>query len=507
LNLSDRTLAALAGRVDAPSYDRAALQPSIVHIGVGGFHRAHQAVYLDELAQAGNLAWGEVGVGLRSRTMSSALRPQDWLYTVVQRTSDEDSARVIGVMRDYLYAPDNPALVLDRLADPATRVVTLTVTGDGYNLDADGEFRESEPQVRRDARRLAAPTTWFGFVVAALARRRARGLGGFTVLSCDNLPNSGAAAEAAVVSFARMVDETLATWIERQVTFPNSMVDRITPGTDAALAQGLTRQFGVVDRAPVATEPFTQWVVEDDFCNGRPPLEDVGVQVVSDVAPYKLMKTRLLNGTHTAMAYLGLLAGFRTTAEMVADPVMRGYLARLMSEEVAPLLPPVPGVDVEAYQAMVLERLANERIGDPLTRLAGRGSTKMPAYVLPSLIEARREGHSAPLLTLALAAWMRYLRGTGLAGEPIDIRDARLHELQPLAREGHNDPGPLLRARSVMGPIGDDLHVRRELGRALRDLERVGGRDAAHSRLGAPQPGARILQLRRPLAEPNRSGV
>jgi fructuronate reductase/mannitol 2-dehydrogenase len=429
--------------------------------------------------------------------MRSALLPQDCLWTVVERTTDTQSAYVVGAMRGYLFAPDDPAAVIERLADAETRLVTLTVTGDGYNLDENGEFRADEPAVLRDLRTDAPPTTWFGYVVAALARRRACGLGGFTVLSCDNLPNSGAAAEAAVVSYARMHDETLAVWIERNVTFPNSMVDRITPVPDQAFAAELTRDFGIVDRAPVATEPFRQWVIEDAFCNGRPPLEHLGVQFVPDVAPYKLTKTRMLNGTHTAMAYLGLLAGHRTTAAVVADPTMRTYLARLMRDEVAPLLPPAPGIDVDDYRATVLDRLANERIADPLTRLAGRGSTKMPSYLLPSLIEARRQGRAAPLITLAVAGWIRSLGGTDLSGQPLWLHDARLDELQPLARQCRTDASAMLGRRSLMGPLGDDLVVRRELGRALRDLDRVGVRAAVEARLGEPLPPARLVPLQR----------
>jgi mannitol 2-dehydrogenase len=485
MHLSDATLPALSRRLDIPRYDRTALRPAVVHIGVGGFHRAHQAVYLEALARSGNLEWGEIGVGLNSATMRSLLHPQDYLYTVVEQTNADESVHVVGAMRDYLYARENPRAVLDRLADPETRVVTLTVTGDGYNLDADGEFRSAEPAVLRDLQFPDEPRTWFGYVVRALARRRSAGLGGFTVLSCDNLAHSGGAAEAAVVSFARMRDETLALWIEHNVTFPNSMVDRITPQSDAALSQSLSRNYGLVDRAPVVTESFTQWVIEDDFCNGRPPLENLGVQFVSDVAPYKLTKTRLLNGVHSAMAYIGQLAGHRTTAEMVADPTMRTYLARMMREEIAPLLPHADGVDLDSYQATILDRLANERIGDPLPRLAGRGSTKVPSYLLPSLVEARRAGIPTPLMTLATAAWFRYLQGTDLSGAPIEIKDARLDELQPLALRGRTNPSALLGKRSVMGPLGDDLVLRRELGKALQDLERHGARGATQERLGA----------------------
>ena len=486
MHLSDRALPDLSRRVATPTYDRRALRSSIVHIGVGGFHRAHQGMYLDALARSGDLRWGETGVGLNSTRMKAALGPQDGLYTVVERTSDLESATVVGVITDYLYAPDSPRTVIDRLADPTTRIVTLTVTGDGYNLDINGDFRAERRAVREDASRLDRPTTWFGYVVAALARRRAAGLGGLTILSCDNLANSGAAAETAVVAFARTVDETLARWIEHHVAFPNSMVDRITPAADEDTSRFVERRYGVVDRAPVLTEPFSQWVVEDEFACGRPPLEDVGVQFVSDVAPYKLMKSRLLNGTHSALAYLGYLAGHRTTAELMRDPVMHTYLARMMRDEMAPLLPRVPGVDLGEYQATLLERFANENISDALSRLCARGSTKVPSYLLPSLVEARRAGHPAPLLTLATAAWFRYLRGTDLAGSPIEIEDVRRDALVALARAGRCDPAPLLSERSVMGEIGDDLWVRRELGRALRDLDRVGPRAAVRMRLGVP---------------------
>ncbi|WP_101524399.1 mannitol dehydrogenase family protein [Nocardioides houyundeii] len=485
MDLCDKTLPALHPLLATPSYDRAALRRSIVHIGVGAFHRAHQLVYLDALARGGNSEWGETGVGLVSDSMKGALLPQDRLYTVVERASGHEAATVVGAMSDYLFAPDDPRAVLGRLAHAETRIVTLTITGDGYNLDANGDFDDSGATVRAEALRLERPTTWFGFLVAALARRRTAGLGGFTVLSCDNLANSGAAAESAVVGFAQMVDHTLARWIRRHVSFPNGMVDRITPVPGTAAPQLVSQRFGLVDRAPVLTEPFRQWVIEDSFAAGRPPLEDVGVELVADVAPHKLMKSRLLNGTHSAMAYLGHLAGHRTTAQMAADPIMRDYLARLMRDEIAPLLPPIPGVDLGTYRSTVLDRLGNENISDDLSRLAARGSTKVPAYLLPSLVESRRAGVPNPLLILAVAAWFRYLRGHDLAGEPIDVADVRRDELVPLALAGGTDPGPLLGLRSVMGSLGDDLWVRSEISRALRDLERLGVHGAVRMRLSA----------------------
>jgi mannitol 2-dehydrogenase len=495
MQLSDATVRQLADRLLVPSYDRSSLRPSIVHIGVGGFHRAHQAVYLDSLARAGSTDWGEVGIGLRCSRMKRMLAPQDCLFTVVERGGERDTAHVVGAMRQFLFGPESPHAVLERLVDPTTRVVSLTVTGDGYNLDAGGEFRLDDPAVQADLRRPRSPATWYGYVVSALQQRRAAGLPGFTVLSCDNLPDSGAAARTAVLSFAEARDATLAAWIGVNVTFPGSMVDRITPSPGPSLTGDFARRFGVVDRAVVATEPFSQWVLEDDFCNGRPPVEDVGAQVVSDVRPYKVMKSRLLNGSHSAMAYLGYLAGHRTTSEVMTDPTMHVYLRRLMRDEIAPLLPAVAGVDVEGYQATLLSRFGNRSISDPLSRLCARGSTKVPSYLLPSLVELRRRGERAPLLSLAVAGWFRYLRGVDLSGSPIDVQDARSAELGRRARLG--DPAALLADQTLMGPLSDDPVVRRDVTRALGDIERLGSLGAVRAAMAQGQPEIVPLQRAR----------
>ncbi len=472
--LSDRNLPTFDGRINTPTYDRAALAPAVVHLGVGGFHRAHQAVYLDALARLGHRGWGETGVGLRSPAMRDALHPQDCLFTVVERGEHGDTARVVGSMTDYRYAPDGPEAVVAVLADGRTRVVTLTVTGGGYHLDHAGRFNSDDPGVRGDLAHPRRPKTAVGFLVEALSRRRAAGLPAFTVLSCDNLPDNGAAAEAAVLGFAALRDRGLATWIREHATFPSSMVDRITPQTDDDARALVADRFGVRDRSPVITEPFSQWVIEDRFCNGRPPLDEVGVQFVDDVAPYKLMKTRLLNAGHSALAYLGYLTGdYNTTSEAMANPVIADYVAVLMRKEIADLLPEIPGIDLPDYQRTLLERLANPRISDQLSRLCGRGSTKMPAYLLPSLVTARQLGRPTALLTLAVAGWCRYLRGYDLHGNHIDINDARLDLLQPLALRG-NDPRPLLGERTIFGHLGDDPTFVTALEWAIRDIEDYG---------------------------------
>jgi mannitol 2-dehydrogenase len=473
--LGRRTLSSLGTAVEVPAYDRSTLTPGVVHLGVGGFHRSHQAVYLDDLAALGETAWGEVGVSLRSPQMRDALAPQDFLFTVLERSAGGDRARVVGSLLDLLHAPDDPQAVVDLLADPRTRVVTLTITGGGYHLDRDGRLDAADPEVVADLGSPEVPTTAAWYLVEALDRRRRAGLPAFTVLSCDNVPDNGPAARAAVVGFAGLRDPALSDWIDAEASFPSSMVDRITPGTDDDARRVLADRFGLEDRWPVVAEPFTQWVVEDDFCNGRPPLERVGVHFVTDVTPYRLLKTRLLNASHSALGYLGTLAGgYRTSSEAMGNPVLADYLATLMREEVAPLLPLVPGIDVDAYQRSLLERFANPRTGDPLARLCGRGSTKMPAYLLPSLAEARAQGRGTTLLTLAAAAWICYLRGYGLDGAPLDVADALRHVLQPLAVAGGTDPRTLLAERSVFGDLVDDDELVEQLGWAVQDLEVYG---------------------------------
>ncbi len=475
VDLRARTIPALDERINVPEYDPGSLTPAVVHLGVGGFHRAHQAVYLDDLARTGETGWGEVGIGLCSPTMRDAVIPQDCLFTVVERSIRGDTARIVGSMVRYLFAPDDPEAVLAALADARTRVVTLTITGGGYPVGEDGTFDATDPQVHADLEDPARPDTAFGYLVEALHRRRRAGLPAFTVLSCDNMPDNGAATRTAVLGFAAARDEGLAVWIAKHASFPASMVDRITPETDDAARDLVATQFGVRDRSPVITEPFTQWVIEDRFCNGRPPLDRVGVQFVDDVAPYKLMKTRLLNASHSALGYLGYLVGsYATSSEAMANPVISDYLAALMRQEITASLPDVPGIDLAAYQRTLLERFSNPQIGDQLSRLCGRGSTKMPAYLLPSLTAARAEGRPTTLLTLAVAGWCRYLRGYDLTGEPFEIKDARKDVLQPLAVSRGTDPRPLLGERDIFGPLGDDPEFVRTLETAIRDIEEYG---------------------------------
>ncbi len=477
--LSNASLASLADRVTVPTYPRHKLRPAIVHLGVGGFHRAHQALYLDDLARRGiTMEWGERGVGLLpgDRAMADALVPQDGLYTLVERDAQGDIARVVGSLLQYVFAPPDPTGVLDLLTDPSTRIVTLTITEGGYLVDdATGVFDANNPAVQADTD-VSSPTTAFGYLCAALARRRDAGTPPFTVLSCDNLQGNGGVARTAVVSFARLRDAELAKWIDAHVAFPNAMVDRITPQTTDADRDMVARVFGITDAWPVMTEPFRQWVIEDRFTAGRPPLEEVDVQVVPDVHPYETMKLRLLNGSHQALAYLGYLAGYRYVHEAAADPNLQALLRRMMDEEVTPLLPPVPGVDLTDYKRSLLERFQNPKIRDTLARLAFGGSDRMPKFLLPSLAEALAHGRPRRLLTLATAGWLRYLRGVDEEGNPITLQDDRADDLRRLANEGGSDPRPLLSLERVFGDLGRNEAWVAELAAALQDLDARGAR-------------------------------
>jgi mannitol-1-phosphate/altronate dehydrogenase len=481
-------LLATSPHIDIPTYDRDSLVPSVVHISVGGFSRAHQLLYFDELAQRRiSTNWGVIGIGLHSREMRDALAPQDYLYVVVERTAEQDRARVVGSLTDYLFAPDDPEAVLARLVDVRTRLITLTITGNGYRIDPQtGRFDPDDAEVQWDLRHPESPRGALGYLVAALDRRRRDGVPPFTVLSCDNLPSNGVATRTAVLGFARLRDEVLARWIADTVAFPSSMVDRITPHTTADERAAVATVIGVADHWPVITEPFSQWVVEDRFCNARPPLDHVGVRFVSDVAPYELMKKRLLNASHSALGYLGHLAGHRRTHEVMADPVFHGYVARLMDEEISPLLPLVAGVDFGDYRSTLLERFANPAIADRLVRLCSRGSTKMADYLLPSLHQAVQQHRPHTLLALAVAGWFRYLQ----RADPAEIQDPRGSELRALALSGGTDPRPLLAQRSLFGDLGRQPGVVEVVAGALRRFESDGVRETVADLVSGPFPTA-----------------
>jgi mannitol 2-dehydrogenase len=445
--LSNATLRLHSQRIEVPTYDRSALQRGVVHIGAGNFHRAHQAVYFDDLACMGiSHDWGVTGVSLHSPDVKDVLSTQDGLYTVVQRGHDRQTARVVGSIGSLHYAPNDGAAVRAALADPQTRVVSLTITGNGYFLDpVSGEFDAAHPDVRCDLVATDCFATAWGYLTEALDRRRRAGITPFTVLCCDNIPDNTQPARTALVSFAALKDPGLARWIDTYVAFPSTMVDRITPQTSNSGRQFVEQTFGIADKWPVLTEPYCQWVIEDTFSNGRPPLHEVGAQFVSDVSDHKLVKTRMLNGTHIALACLATLAGYQRTDEAMKDRVIFGYVERLMRDEIQPLLPAVPGMNTPGYRQTLLARLSNPRMSDQLSRLARRGSSKIQSFVLPSLEEAIAQGRPHSLLMLAVAGWARYMHGHDLKGRKLSLEDSQAIPLTRLAIMAGDNPDPLVR--------------------------------------------------------------
>ncbi|MFG6177090.1 mannitol dehydrogenase family protein [Halomonas sp. THAF12] len=479
--LATAQLDRLAPEVARPSYARAAVSAGIVHFGVGGFHRAHQAVTLDDLMNRGQaLDWGIVGVGVMpgDRRMQQALASQDHLYTLVVKHPDgRREPRVIGSIIDYRYAPDDPEAVIELMVDPAIRIVSLTVTEGGYNFHpVTGEFDLDNPDVRHDLAEPATSRTSFGLITEALARRRQRGLAPFTVMSCDNIQGNGEVAHRMFTAFARARDAALAAWVEAEVPFPNSMVDRITPVTTADDIEELASRFGVEDAWPVVCEPFTQWVLEDRFVAGRPAFEEAGVQVVEDVEPYELMKLRLLNASHQALCYFGTLAGYRYAHEASADPLFVDFLLGYMTHEATPTLAPLPGVDLDAYRRTLIERFANPEVKDTLARLCAESSDRIPKWLLPVIREQLARGGELHRAAAVVASWARYAEGVDEAGEPIEVVDRLKDELMSLAGRQHDVPTAFIDNRELFGDLADEERFREAYLWALERLHRDGAR-------------------------------
>lgn len=455
VKLNARSLNSLPSAVRVPHYDRTQLSDAIVHIGVGGFHRAHQALYMDELMEKGLARdWGICGVGLlpRDARMRDALRSQDYLYTLVEKSPDGDRPRIIGSLTGYLFAPEDRETVLEKMASPATRIVSLTITEGGYYFDAaTGEFDAAHPDIVHDLENPGSPICVYGFLAEALNRRRQRGLSPFTVMSCDNIQSNGEMARTMLLAFAGRRDSQLASWIERHGAFPNSMVDRITPATADTDRAGLAEQFGIEDAWPVVTEPFVQWVMEDRFCNGRPPFEQAGVQMTDDVHPYEMMKIRLLNASHSSLAYLAYLAGITYVHEVMQDPKFNAFVFDLMNSEVTPVVPPVPGIDLDQYKRTLIERFANPAVRDQVARLCLDGSAKLPKFILPTIVEQLQRGGEIKRLCLGIAGWFRYLAGKDEQGRPIEINDPMGERLRSIAESAGDDPMPLLGVREIFG--------------------------------------------------------
>jgi mannitol 2-dehydrogenase len=451
--LNAANLNLLGPNVQVPGYDRQKVGQSIMHVGVGGFHRAHQALYTDDLfGHGGDLAWGYCGVGLlkHDARIRDVMRSQDCLYTLVERSLEGDKARIVGSIVNFLFAPDNGEKVLEQMASPQTRIVSLTITEGGYYIDqSTGELDEKHPDLQHDLAHPHEPRCSFGYILEALDRRRSRGIPPFTLMSCDNIQSNGEVAKKMLSAFAELRDPVFRNWMSENCIFPNSMVDRITPATTDEHRALVKEKFGIDDGWPVMTESFKQWVIEDHFPLGRPAWDSVGAQMTSDVLPYEKMKLRLLNASHQALCYIGMLLGYQLVHETMEDQDIQKLVQKMMDEEVTPLLSPVPGVDLTDYKKTLIERFRNPAIRDQLSRIGIYGSSGIPKFVLPSIEDQLQRGGPIKLLSFVIASWFRYLNGLDESGKEMPMLDPMAKTLRERAATAGRDPKQLLGMREV----------------------------------------------------------
>ena len=477
--LNRANLAHLRPPVRVPHFDPSRVTAGIVHLGLGGFHRAHMARYTHNLIEThpDNLSWGIIGAGLMpaDRRMQESLGPQDNLYTLVERDAASETVTVIGSLAGVVFAGDSSAGLLDAIDRPEIRIVSLTVTEHGYCLNR--STKQLDPDhalIRADLAHPERPSSAIGIIVEALRRRRASGVPPFTALSCDNIQHNGTVLREAVLALATLRDSGLSAWIAENVSFPSTMVDRITPVTAEQDVAALAARYGIIDRWPVFAETFTQWVIEDRFPAGRPAWEHAGAQFVEDVAPYEFMKLRLLNGSHLAVAGLGRLAGYVTIDEAMADPLITRYMTALMDRETGPTLPDLPGISLPLYKATLIDRFANPAIKDTVERV----NTDAPLNILVDPIRDRlRADEPVDLLALALAAWLRRVRGEDEQGQPIDVKHPLAEQLRVKAIEGGPDPRPLLGIGQLFGDTGTDPRLIEPVGKWLESLYAAGSRE------------------------------
>lgn len=508
--LNTESLPRLPADVETPAYDRSRLTPGIVHLGLGAFHRAHQAL-ATELAMAASqdLTWGILGVSLRSPATRDALTPQDGLYTLALRDCGADgqareSLRVVGAVQRVMVAGEDPQAVLERIAYPQTRIVSLTITEKGYcHEPATGHLRWDDPDILHDLENPVRPRSAIGMLVHGLALRRERGLPPLTLLSCDNLQANGDTLRSLVLAFALRLDAALTGWIDAHCTFPNSMVDRIVPATRAQDRERIALRLGVEDAWPVVGEPYLNWVIEDKFAAGRPAWEAAGVTFVANAAPYERLKLRMADGPQSALAYLGTLLGLATTREAAAVPALRGFIDDLMRHEIAPTLKGIPDAGLEGYRQRFLARVDNAALPHPLRQVAMDGSQKLPQCLLATLRDRLRGGDDIRRLTLAVAAWLHFLGGEDESGARHPIDDPLAAPLAKLvaradvaARAAAPSQAAYRRAlvlagyRPVFGDLGDKPVFVAALAAQLETLREQGVLHALHAVAREPLPDA-----------------
>lgn len=463
-----------------PSYDRSGLTVGTVHFGVGGFHRAHQARYLDELLEQGearDFAIAGMGVLPQDQKMRDVLKKQDCLYTLIARYPDgHEDIRVIGSIVDYIWTPEDPAGAVEYLAQENIRIVSLTVTEGGYNFNqVTHEYDLSNPQVAADLEDPEHPRTVFGLVVQALRLRRDRGIAPFTVRSCDNIQANGEMARKVFTAHAEALDPELASWMRASVSFPNSMVDRITPATTDADRAYVREELGYTDGWPVVTEDFIQWVMEDEFTAGRPPYEDAGVQLVSDVEPYEKLKLRMLNSSHQGLCYFAHLAGYHMVDEAVSNPLISEFLMRYMLEEAKPTLDALPDTDVDEYARTLIRRFTNAAVKDTVPRLCAESSDRIPKWLVPVIQDNLRDGGQVKYAAAILASWARYAEGLDEEGQPIAIVDNAEHKVRAAAQaQLDGDELAFLRDADFFGDLVSHEEFTAPYLETLRSLHEVG---------------------------------
>jgi len=481
IKLNHSSLELLPANLAVPKYDTRALRPGIVHIGVGNFHRAHQAVYLNQLFNLGlDHDWGLLGAGIKpgDAVMREKLSAQDWLTTVVELDEQGLTAQVCGAMVDFIETEASSLIVA--LIQPEIRIVSLTITEGGYFVDEKtGGFDSNHPEIQYDIENPESPQTVFGILTVALEMRRVAGLQPFTIMSCDNAPHNGRLTKQALVGFAHSIKSELGDWIGEMVACPNSMVDCITPATSERERAKLRDLFGIDDAVPVFCEPFRQWVLEDNFPQGRPELEKVGVEFVEDVAPYEIMKLRILNGGHAAMAFPAALMGFHYVHDAMNDTAIHAYLNKLVVEEVIPTLRPVLGVDFNDYFKVVIQRFSNPAVSDTISRLCVDSSNRLPKFILPIIAANLDSDRACPGLAMVIAFWCRYCaKSADEKSSGITLVDEHADRLKNQALLTESDPMVFLKMEDIFGALGSHPNFIVQFTRALRDVSEHGAEKA-----------------------------
>lgn len=480
ISLTQSTLSSLSPEIKIPAYDRSKIRAGIVHVGIGGFHRAHQAYYTDQLfTHYGESDWGICGIALleNDRKIYDTLVNQDGLYTLmVTDPTGTASARVIGSIVEYIFAPDDPIQVIEKMADPDVKIITLTITEGGYNFDAStGEFQPGNPAIQWDARHPEQPRTIFGYLTQALKLRRDRNLKGLTIQSCDNIQHNGDVARKMFIEYLSLAEPELRTWVNDQVSFPNSMVDRITPLTSAADIERLQQKFGLSDAWPVVCEPFCQWVIEDKFVNGRPDWDLVGAQFVDDVDPYEKMKIRLVNGGHVSLGFTGYLNGYQYVYETVQDPVYFNFIRGFLDEEATDILDEVPGIDIGNYKSILMERFGNPNIKDQLTRIFSESSAKVPKFLLSTVNDQLEKGGPIKKSVLIIASWCRYLEMALESGQEDQVQDNMCSILLEKAKQSsEGNELAFLAIPQIFGDLSSNERFITAYLKVIKDLRKHG---------------------------------